>query len=62
MDVGQWWRAGRRRAERERWWRGLGVGVAYGRRAEREVRWGPSGEGEVDMVRGVARVVAPGEA
>ena len=37
--VGRRWRAWRRRGERERWWRGLGVRVLYGRR----------GEGEVDM-------------
>ena len=51
MDGGRRWRAWRRRGERERWWRGQGVGVAYGRRGEREVRWGPWGEGEVDMGR-----------
>ena len=37
--------------ERERWWRGLGVGVAYGRRGEREALRGSWGEGEVDMGR-----------
>ena len=36
---------------RERWWRGLGVGVAYGRRGEREALRGSWGEGEVDMGR-----------
>ena len=43
MDVGRRWRAWRRRGERERWWRGLGVGVVHGRRGEGEVeirrRW-----------------------
>ena len=34
VDMGRRWRAWRRRGERERWWRGLGVGVLYGRRGE----------------------------
>ena len=50
MDVGRRWRAWRRRGERERWWRGLGVGVLYGQR----------GEGEVDMGGGGARGGARG--
>ena len=37
VDVGRRWHAWRRRGERERWWRGLGVGVLYGRRGEGEV-------------------------
>ena len=51
MDMGRQWRATRRLGERERWWRGLSVGVAYGQRGEREARWGSLGEGEVDMGR-----------
>ena len=39
MDIGRRWRASRRLGGRERWWRGLGEGVAYGRRGEREARW-----------------------
>ena len=39
-----WWRLG----ERERLWRGLGVDDGYGRRGEREARWGPWREGMVD--------------
>ena len=42
-----WWHPG----ERERRWRGLGVEDGYGRRGEREVRWGPWREGVVDMRR-----------
>ena len=34
------WCAWRRRGERERWWRGLGVGVVYGSRREGEVDLG----------------------
>ena len=51
VDVGRRWRAWRRRGERERWWRGLGVGVVYGRR----------GEGEVDMGRRWRSWWHPGE-
>ena len=51
MDVGRRWRAWRRSGERERLCRGLGVGVAYGRRGEREALRGSWGEGEVDMGR-----------
>ena len=40
MDVGRRWRAWRRRGERERWLRGLGVGVLYGRRGKEEVDMG----------------------
>ena len=40
MDVGRRWRAWWRWGERERWWRGLGVGVVYDRRGEREVDMG----------------------
>ena len=40
MDVGRRWCAWRRRGERERWWRGLGVGVMYGRKEEGEVDMG----------------------
>ena len=39
--MGRQWRAWRRWGERERWWRGMEVGVVYGRR----------GEGEVDIGR-----------
>ena len=42
-----WWRLG----ERERRWRGLGVEDGYGLRGERKARWGPWGEGSVDMGR-----------
>ena len=49
VDVGRRWRAWRRRGERERWWRGLGV--AYGRRGEREALRGSWREGGVDMGR-----------
>ena len=45
------WRAWRRLGERERRWRGLGVEDGYGRRGEREARWGLWGEGVVDMGR-----------
>ena len=31
VDVGRQWRAWLRRGEREWWWRGLGVGVLFGR-------------------------------
>ena len=31
VDVGRRWRAWLRRGEREWWWRGLGMGVLYGR-------------------------------
>ena len=41
MDVGRRRRAWRHQGERESCWRGLGVGIVYGRR----------GEGEVDMGR-----------
>ena len=51
MDVRRRWRAWRRRRERERWWRGLGVGVLYGWR----------GEGEVDMGRRWRSWWRPGE-
>ena len=51
MDLGRRWRAWRRRGERERWWRGLGHGVLYGRR----------GEGEVDMGRRWRSWWRPGE-
>ena len=51
MDVGRRWRAWRRRGERERWWRGLGVGVVYGR----------MGEGELDMGRRWRSWWRPGE-
>ena len=51
MDVGRRWRAWRCRGERERLWRGLGVGVVYGRR----------GEGEVDMGRQWRSWWRPGE-
>ena len=44
VDEGRRWRAWRRWGERERWWRGLRVGVAYGRRGDREVWRGPSGD------------------
>ena len=40
MDVGRRWRAWGHRGERERWWQGLGVGVVYGPRGEREVDMG----------------------
>ena len=49
--MGRRWGAWRRLGERKRWWWGLGVGVAYGRRGEREAQWGSWGEGEVDMGR-----------
>ena len=49
--MGRRWCAWRRLGQRERWWWGLGVGVAYGRRGEREVRWGSWGEAEVDIGR-----------
>ena len=51
MDVGRRWRAWRRRGERERWWRGLGVGVL-------DCRWG---EGEVDIGRRWRSWWCPGE-
>ena len=51
VDVGRRWRAWRRRGERERWWRGLGVGVVYDR----------TGEGEVDMGRRWRSWWRPGE-
>ena len=51
MDVGRRWRAWRRRGRQERWWRGLGLGVLYGRR----------GEGEVDMGRRWRSWWHPGE-
>ena len=47
--------------ERELWWRGLGVGVAYGRRGEREARWGSWEEGEVDMRQPLRAWWRPGE-
>ena len=50
VDMRQW-RAWRRLGERERRWRGLGVEDGYGQRGEREARWGPWGEGEVDLRR-----------
>ena len=59
--MGRRWHAWRCRGERERWWRGLGVGVAYGQRGEREVRWGPWGEGEQDMGRRWRAWWRPGE-
>ena len=37
--------------ERERWWRGLGLGAGYGRRGEQEAWSGLWGEGLVDMGR-----------
>ena len=49
--MGRRWGAWRRRGERERWWRGLGVGVLYG-------LWG---EGEVDMGRRWRSLWCPGE-
>ena len=39
VDVGRQWRVWLRRGEREWWWRGLGMGVLFG-------RWG-EGEGDV---------------
>ena len=45
------WRAWRRLGERERRWRGLGVEDGYGRRGEREARWGLWGEGVPDLGR-----------
>ena len=45
------WRAWRCLGERERRWRGLGVEDGYRRRGKREARWGPWGEGVVDMGR-----------
>ena len=42
-----WWHLG----ERERRWQGLRVEDGYGRRGEREARWGAWGEGVVDMGR-----------
>ena len=51
MDVGRRWRAWLRRGERERWWRGLGVGVLYG-------RWGEEG---ADMRRRWRSWWCPGE-
>ena len=51
MDVGRRWRAWRRRGERERWWRGLGVGVFFGQRVE----------GEMDMGRWWRSWWCPGE-
>ena len=36
MDVGRQWRVWLRRGKREWWWRGLGVGVLFGRWGERE--------------------------
>ena len=51
VDVGRRWRAWRLHGEQERWWRGLGVGVLYGRR----------GEGEVDMGRRWRLWWRPGE-
>ena len=51
VDVGWRLRAWRRRGERERWWRGLGVGVVYGR----------GGEGEVDTGRRWRSWWRPGE-
>ena len=50
VDMRRWrgrWRLG----ERERRWWGLGVEDGCGGRGEREARWGPRGEGEVDMGR-----------
>ena len=47
----RWWRAWRGLGERERQWRGLGVEDGYGRRREQGARWGPWGEGELDMGR-----------
>ena len=48
VDI-QRWRAWWRLEERERRLRGLGVEDGYGRRGEWEARWGPWGEGVVDM-------------
>ena len=45
------WRVWRRLGEQERWWWRLGVGVAHGRRGQREARRGSLGEGEVVMGR-----------
>ena len=45
------WRAWRRLGERERRWRGLGVGDGYGRRGKQEAQWGSWGEAGVDMGR-----------
>ena len=50
MDMRRW-RARWRLGERVRLWRGLGLEDGYGRRGEREARWGPWGEGVVDMGR-----------
>ena len=45
------WRAWLCLGEGERRWLGLGVEDGYGRRGGREARWGPWGEGVVDMRR-----------
>ena len=42
-----WWRLG----DRQRRCRGLGLEDGYGRWGEREARWGPWGEGLVNMGR-----------
>ena len=62
MDMGRRWCAWRRLGERERQWRGLGVGVAYGRSGERKAPWGLVGGGGGGHGAAVARVVAPGRA
>ena len=55
------WRAWRRLWERVRRWRGLGVEDGYGRRGEREPRWGLWGEGVGDMGRRWCAWRRPGE-
>ena len=45
------WQAWLRLGERKRRWRGLAVDDGYGRRGEREARWGSWGGEEVDMGR-----------
>ena len=49
--MGRRWRAWWRPAEREWWWRVLGVVDRYGRRGERGAQQGLWGEGEVDVGR-----------
>ena len=61
MDMGQWWRAWQHLGERERRWWGLAVEDTYGRRGEREARWGSWGEGDVDMGRRWRAWRRPGE-